>query len=76
MRLYITVWDDGRSDRNYRFTGTQADQRKLNKEIDASGDVVVRSEEVEVPSDKAGLLTFLNDFQLARADAAEQAEAA
>ena len=66
MRAYITVWegDDGLT---YRFAGTQADQRSFEKEIKRKGIGIERSEEIDVPTDKAGLLTFLNEFKMLEA---------
>jgi hypothetical protein len=72
VRLYITVWEDAESDRadglSYHFSGTQADQkglvRSINKDGVARGDTILRAEEIEVPTDKAGLLAFLNTYRL------------
>lgn len=66
MKIYITTWrdDDDAPKPYYRFIGTQADQRKINVEIKGTGARIERSEAIEVATDKAGLIAFLNDFEL------------
>jgi hypothetical protein len=64
VRLYITVWETATNERNYEFTGTQADNRAVVRFIKDEGDSVVRSNAIDVPTDKAGLIAFLNTYRV------------
>lgn len=66
MKLYcITYYDDPRKRDRSEWHGTQAQRNQrmaqLRKSIEAY-DVI--DHEVEVPTDKAGLLQFLNDREV------------
>jgi hypothetical protein len=55
MKLYKTLMPDGHA----KWDGTQADARETRHE--AGYTKTKNTEEVDVPTDKAGLLKFLND---------------
>jgi hypothetical protein len=64
MRLYITVWDEGKPIKCVTFTGTQEEQRKAEKQIRDDGNEVIASEPVDMPDDKAGRIHWLNNYQV------------
>ncbi len=55
MRLYKTTGGD-----QTKWDGSQADASKRRVELRREGLKPVETEEVEVPTNKAGLLEFLN----------------
>lgn len=55
MKLYKTLMPDGKA----KWDGTQADARDTRHE--AGYQKTKYTQEVDVPTDKAGLLKFLND---------------
>lgn len=61
MKLYKTIADNG-SDRLTLWAGTQADAASARKTFVQSGykRAEVETVEVDVPTNKAGLLDFLN----------------
>ena len=63
MKLYkITAADHaGQLVASIRWEGTQALSATAKRELKASTGAVVAVEEVDVPTDKAGLLTWLNN---------------
>ena len=63
MRLYLTSYiDDEKNDSIQRgiYVGTQADAAKSRKGLKAQGMRNIETKEVDVPTDKAGLMTYLN----------------
>lgn len=65
MRLYLTTFiDDEKPDgleQQAAWQGTQVDARKARDALKAAMMRDVHTEEVDVPTDKAGLLAFLNN---------------
>lgn len=64
MRLYKTTFiDDAKEGATCAtWSGTQADAGKDRKAMKSEGMRNVETEEVEVPTDKKGLLEFLNQW--------------
>ena len=63
MKLYRTGWVDDEDDIDrykHKWLGTQADCRALEKELRAQFMVSIKTHEQEVPTDKPGLLAWLN----------------
>ena len=61
MRLYLTSYIDDESAKVKRtFTGTQADASKGRVALKKDGMREIETKEVEVPTDKAGLIGYLN----------------
>ena len=63
MRLYLTSYiDDEKNDSVQcgNYVGTQADAAKSRKNLKGLGMRNIETKEVEVPTDKAGLMTYLN----------------
>lgn len=62
MKLYFTsgVAVESNGGRQVLWSGTQADSAKDRKTIRGSGAKDVETVEVAVPTDKGGLLAFLN----------------
>jgi hypothetical protein len=69
MKFYKTEGDNKNDVTHYFWDGTQADAAKRRKALKATGYLLVLTEEVEVPTDKAGLLAYLNvQAEAARTD--------
>lgn len=70
MRLYKTNFIDDAADEGRReqatWSGTQADAAKDRKRLKTEGMRSIETEEVDVPTDKAGLLQFLNQWCVVR----------
>lgn len=67
MKLYhITVYDGETDERQGHWYGTQADWRKALKQFKSDNFDIVLSEPVDVPTDKPGLMKFLNDHGVER----------
>ena len=68
MRLYKTNYIDDAADvgRQERasWAGTQADAAKDRKRLKAEGMLKISTNEVDVPTDKAGLLAHLNMWEV------------
>lgn len=65
MRLYKTIGlaEEDRGDSSQwiaQWQGTQADAAAARKDFKARGLAKIETKEVDVPTDKAGLLTWLN----------------
>lgn len=62
MKLYRVVWiDDDLPERHqHKWLGTQADCKNLEKSLKAQFMLSIKTLEVEVPTDKPSLLTWLN----------------
>ncbi len=61
MRLYKTSGEKADHEVKTSWAGTQADAAKARKEAKAVGLLFIETEEVDVPTDKAGLLKWLNE---------------
>lgn len=60
MKLYrVSSEDKGKL--VTKWSGTQADSRKDKKAMKDNGNDFIEIEEVDVPTDKAGLLKWLNE---------------
>ncbi len=70
MRLYMTMFvdDAAKPERNEgtSWSGTQADAGKDRKRLKAEGMRNIVTEEVDVPTDKAGLISFLSKWAVVR----------
>lgn len=44
-----------------KWSGTQADSKKDKKAMKDNGNLFIEIEEIDVPTDKAGLLKWLNE---------------
>jgi hypothetical protein len=63
MRLYKTDYRDDEVNEptdKVKWDGTQADASKRRVSLKKEGYRDIRTEEVDVPTDKAGLMAFLN----------------
>lgn len=60
MKLYRTEYE-GDPDVVFSWQGTQADAKAARKELEAKSCVGVKTEDVDVPTDKPGLLAWLNE---------------
>lgn len=58
MRLYKVTFENGTDERSVRWAGTQADANAVKKSVGPTAEPEV--EEVDVPTDKPGLLAWLN----------------
>lgn len=69
MKLYCTTYiDDEKDDEHYGrsvvWNGTQADQKKAVKALKSDGMRDINPMQVDVPTDKEGLLCFLNQHDV------------
>lgn len=61
MKLYKTIYfDDETETAKAQWVGTQADAGRLRQSLKADGMREIVTNETDVPTDKAGLLAFLN----------------
>lgn len=61
MKLYATIYTDGETDKSYtRFVGTQSDASKTRVALKKDGMTAISTDDAEVPTDKAGLIAYLN----------------
>lgn len=65
MKLYCTTYtDDAKDDEHYgrsvQWHGTQAEQKFFMRQLKTDGMREIEQHQVDVPTDKAGLLAFLN----------------
>lgn len=65
MRLYLTSYIDDEVEKNDSiqcgvYVGTQSDAAKCRKDLKAKGMRKIETKEVDVPTDKAGLMAYLN----------------
>lgn len=62
MRLYLTSYIDEQNDNVHQRVhhGTQADASRSRKELKREGMLNIETKEVDVPTDKAGLMGYLN----------------
>jgi len=67
MKLYKTLYTDDLDEnpaiRKVHWDGTQTDASKLRKSLKTEGMREIVTVPTDVPTDKAGLLTFLNAGQ-------------
>ncbi len=66
MRLYLIhglIQTDNSVEKSHKWAGTQADAAKVKAEFVEKGAkrADVKVEDIDVPTDKQGLLAFLND---------------
>ena len=61
MKLYKITAQDMRVGRAVAWEGTQADAKAKAKDMQSSGAVNIKTETVEFPTDKPGLLVYLNE---------------
>lgn len=61
MRLYLTSYfDDETGTTGQQFDGTQADASKRRKTLKTQGMRDIETTDKDVPTDKAGLMAYLN----------------
>ena len=64
MKLYLTSYIDDTEDRDTdrcrEFTGTLSDASKSRVALKKDGMRDIKTEDVDVPTDKAGLMAYLN----------------
>ena len=60
MRLYEISGEKTAGMTTRQYVGSQADAGKARKEMKAAGVTMIETAEIDVPTDKAGLLAFLN----------------
>lgn len=69
MKLYCTTYiDDAKDDEHYgasvQWHGTQAEQKAAAKALKSEGMREVEPHQVNVPTDKPGLLAWLNEHEV------------
>lgn len=61
MKLYAITYTDDEQEKTYtQYVGTQADSSKLRTTLKKDGMTNIKAEDAEVPTDKAGLIAYLN----------------
>jgi hypothetical protein len=66
MILYKTVAEDAEGKNVERWDGTEADARATRKDYKARDFSLIETEKTDVPTHKAGLMAFLNKFDLVK----------